>query len=66
MADIAMCLRKECIKSKECYRFNAVPDKHQSYGAFLNCNSSTDFTDFWAIGEDRPENPKCEIDGKCI
>lgn len=32
MADITMCEDKECSKAKECYRFNAVPNKwRQSY-----------------------------------
>ena len=32
MADIAICTLKECIRSSECYRFNAKVDKdRQAY-----------------------------------
>jgi hypothetical protein len=35
MADLAMCLNKECALSAQCYRFRAVPSEfRQAYAGF--------------------------------
>jgi hypothetical protein len=50
----------------KCYRFMAEPSLKQSYGAFIECNWSSDYKNFWEIGSDKPKNPKHMINGKYI
>ena len=48
MADISMCLHKDCPKAKECYRFNALASQWQSYMEFKNiCNEKNNYKWFW-------------------
>ena len=70
MADISLCKFKECPKSKECYRFMAIPDKWQSYMEFKNiCKEQNDYKWFWAIGgktirkEELPESEENDLEG---
>ena len=64
MADISMCLHKDCPKARECYRFNAPITKYyQSYMEFKNiCNETNNYKHFY----DRqvPER-KDECERKC-
>lgn len=67
MADIVMCLYKNCSMKEKCYRYKAKPSlRMQSYGAFLECSWSSDYKNFWEIGSDKPKNPKHMINGKYI
>lgn len=35
MPDISMCRNKKCPLKDSCYRFRAMPSRHQSYGMFI-------------------------------
>lgn len=49
MADISMCLYKECPKSKDCYRYTAPASQYrQTYDDYKNiCNESNNYIHFW-------------------
>lgn len=48
MADIAMCAVTNCPKKETCYRFNATPDKYQSYiSPKRNADGSCDY--YWEM-----------------
>lgn len=50
MADITICMSKECPQRKSCYRAMAVPDRYQSYADFeYVCNEESGFEDFMPI-----------------
>jgi hypothetical protein len=52
MPDISMCQHSACPKSKECYRFMAIPDKWQSYMAFeFICKESNNYQWLYEIGD---------------
>lgn len=57
MADITMCLNKECPKIDKCYRANATPNPFwQSWSKFENCNSKTGYDDFILTKDNRLSN----------
>jgi len=72
MPDISMCQHSACPKSKECYRFMAVPDRWQSYMEFKNiCKESNNFQRFYEIGnkwvrEIEPEKLKEGEEESCV
>ncbi len=48
MADISMCLGKNCPKKKKCYRYTARPNPYaQSYSDFENRCPKNNYKDFW-------------------
>jgi len=34
MADITMCQNEDCPSKEKCFRYTALPSKHQSYAVF--------------------------------
>ena len=47
MADICMCLKKDCPKADKCYRKRAKPDSYQSVSYFENaCNKEDGYRHF--------------------
>lgn len=54
MPQYVMCLKHNCPKVKECYRYLAVPDKDQLYNEFINmCSEKDEFRYFMKV---RPED----------
>ncbi|HQD93024.1 MAG TPA: hypothetical protein PK924_07155 [Bacilli bacterium] len=53
MVDIAMCQHEDCPKSKECFRFMAIPDELQTYANFKNICADDGYRYFWAIGKNK-------------
>ena len=50
MSDIAMCNFESCPKSKQCYRYMAIPNSIQCYAEFKNiCNKDNDYEWFWEV-----------------
>lgn len=52
MPDISMCLLlpgETCPKKEQCYRFNAKPDKIQSYSAFAKDCKTHNYRNFWPM-----------------
>lgn len=52
MLDISMCLLlpgETCPKKEQCYRFNAKPDKIQSYSAFAKDCKTHNYRNFWPM-----------------
>lgn len=53
MADICMCVNKDCTLSKNCYRAQATPCEYrQSYSAFKQ-NVDGKCAYYWPIEEDK-------------
>lgn len=50
MPDICMCMNDKCKHKKDCYRYNATPDEHQSYSNFKNSrNEENGYKMFWRM-----------------
>jgi hypothetical protein len=72
MPDISMCQHSACPKSKECYRFMAIPDGWQSYMEFKNiCKEINNYQWLYEIGDKKvkeiePEKLKEGEEETCV
>ena len=63
MADISMCMNRECPLRSDCFRYRAKPWSRQSYGGFRP-NANGVCGDFVAISPDQTANSVEEVDSK--
>lgn len=61
-----VCFKNFCPVKDRCARFTEEIKPMQSVGAFLGCNISSDYKNFWAIGSDKPKNPSPQVNGEYL
>lgn len=61
-----ICKKDWCPLKNKCSRFTMDIKPMQSVGAFLGCNSESNYKNFWAIGSDKPKNPSPQVNGEYL